>query len=133
MVSSTAPPVYRTSGWVYFAGAMSLLLAVFNITYAIAALVNDEWVVFTENRILLLDLTALGWTFLVIGVIQLVVGFGIMAGALWARVIAVAGAFLSAVASMAWLSVYPVWSLVILALDVLVIYGLVAHGDEVAT
>lgn len=132
MVSPTAPPTSRTSGWVYFAGAMSLLLAVFNIAYGIAALVNDEWVVFAGNRILLLDLTALGWTFLVIGVVQLLVGFGIMAGALWAQVVAIAGAFLSAVVSMAWLSVYPVWSLLIIALDVLVIYGLIAHGDEVA-
>ncbi len=132
MASPTTPPISRTSGWVDFAGAITLLLSVFNITYGIAALVNDEWAVLAANRILLLDLTALGWTYLIIGIVQLVVGFGIMAGAAWARVIAISGAFISAVASMAWLSVYPVWSLVILVLDVLVIYGLIAHGDEVA-
>ncbi len=132
MVTTSDGPARRTSGWVYFAGAMTLMLAFFNITYGIAALVNDEWAVLAERAILLLNLTALGWTLLVIGVIQLIVGFGIMAGSTGAGVIAIVGAFLNATVNMAWLSVYPVWSLLIITLDILVIYGLIAHGDEVA-
>jgi hypothetical protein len=122
----------RTSGWVYFAGSLTLLLSFFNITYGIAALANDEWVALAPREILLFDLTTLGWTLLTIGIIQLLTGFGIMAGSELARVVAIIGAFLNAAMNIAWLSVYPLWSLMIIVLDILVIYGLLAHGDEVA-
>jgi hypothetical protein len=122
----------RTSGWIYFAGALTLLLSFLNIIYGLAALANDEWTVLASNTILLLDITTLGWTLVIVGIIQLFVGFGIMAGSTFARVLAIAGAFLNAVMNMAWISVYPLWSLMIIALDVLVIYGLLAHGDEVS-
>jgi uncharacterized BrkB/YihY/UPF0761 family membrane protein len=111
---------------------MLLLLSFFNVIYGLAALANEDWAVLASRSILLLDLTALGWTLLIIGVIQLLVGFGVMAGSALARFLAIIGAFLNATVNIAWLSVYPLWSLLIITLDVLVIYGLMAHGDEVA-
>lgn len=122
----------HTSGWVYFAATITLLLSFFNIVYGLAALANDDWAVLAPNTILLLDLTSLGWTLVAIGTIQLFVGFGIMAGSVFARTLGIIGAFLNAAVNIAWLSVYPLWSLTIITLDILVIYGLIAHGDEVA-
>ena len=78
------------------------------------------------------DLTTVGLTYLVLAAIQLVVSLGIFRGELWARVLGVVGASISAMAHMAFMSVYPDWAWVLLATDVLVIYGLAVHGDEIA-
>lgn len=120
-----------TSGWVVFAATMAAVAGVFNIIYGIVILFNNEWVAFTTEGILLFDITAWGWILIALGAVQLIIAFGIGSGQTWSRVLGVIWASLILIGQLAFLNVYPVWSILIMVLMVLIIYGLTVHGDEV--
>jgi hypothetical protein len=71
-----------------------------------------------------------GWTHLIIGAIAVLAGLGLLAGNLAARVVGVVIALLSALVNLAFISAYPVWSTIVIALDVIVIYAIIVHGRE---
>lgn len=123
-------PVVR-SGWVTFAATIGTIAGVMNLIYGIAVLVNDSWVALAADQILALNLAVWGWALLVLGVVQLLVSYGMAVGQTWARLMGVLWASLIAVGQMAFLSVYPVWSLVIIAMCVMVIYSLAVNGEVV--
>lgn len=136
--NADAPRVARTRprersmwvGWVYFGGAMMVLLGVFNIIEGLVALFNDEYYVATPQGMLVFDITGWGWVQLIIGVIAVAVGIGVFTGATWARICGVILCGINAIAQLAFLSAYPVWGIVVIALDILVIWALIVHGDE---
>lgn len=117
-------------GWVYFGGMMMLMLGVFNIIDGLVALFNDEYYVATTQGLLLFDITAWGWVQLIIGLIAVAVGIGVFTGATWARICGVILCGINAILQLMFLSAYPVWGVLVIALDVLVIWALIAHGDE---
>lgn len=119
------------SGWVVFAATMATIAGVMNLIYGIAVLLNDSWTALAAEQILALNLTAWGWVLIILGVIQLLVSYGIASGQTWARLAGILWASVIAIGQMAFLSVYPVWSVLIIAMSVMVIYGLAAYGDEV--
>ncbi len=121
--------VVVTSGWVVYAATMATVAGMFNLIYGIVLLFNDTWVGLTTEGILLFDLTAWGWILLGLGAVQLVISVGITSGQSWARVVGVLWASLIAVGQMAFLNVYPIWSLIIITMSLLVIYGLTVHGE----
>ena len=118
------------AGWVAFAGTMLLLIGGLNIFQGIVALIDDEHVVATANRFILVDITSWGWTLVLSGVAMLAIGFGLLAGATWARIAGIVVVGLHAVAQVAWLGAYPVWSLLMIALDTTVIFALTARWSE---
>lgn len=120
-------------GWVFFAGFMMIMGGFFNIVAGLTALFNDTWLVATSSNYLILDVTQWGWYHLIVGAIVLWAGFSVMTGAVWARTVGVVVALVSAVASLATIEVYPLWSIMILIVDVLVIFALTVHGDELKT
>lgn len=120
-------------GWVYFGGAMMILLGTFNIIEGLVALFHDQYYVATPQGLLLFDITGWGWVHLVIGVIAVGVGIGVFTGALWARISGVILCGINAIAQLAFLSAYPVWAVIVIALDVMVIWALIVHGDEART
>jgi hypothetical protein len=122
-------PVMVTSGWVVYAATMATVAGMFNLIYGIVLLFNDTWVGLTTEGILVFDLTAWGWILLGLGTVQLVISFGITSGQSWARVVGVLWASLIAIGQMAFLNVYPIWSLIIITMSLLVIYGLTVHGE----
>jgi hypothetical protein len=77
------------------------------------------------------NFNAWGWTHLIIGVVAILTGLGVLAGNTVARIVGVAVAVLSAIVNLGFISAYPVWSTLIIALDVVVIYAIIVHGDEV--
>ena len=119
----------HSSGWVTFAGVMISIVAVLNIIDGIAAIDNSTFFV-GETKLIFDDINTWGWILLFIGVIQLLVAFGIWSGGQWSRWLGVAIASLNAIAQMLFITAYPWWSLAILAIDILIIYGLVAHGGR---
>jgi len=120
-----------TSGWVVFAATMAAVAGIFNVIFGFVVLVKDEWVALTTDGILVFDLTAWGWILLVIGFVQIISAAAIVLGKTWARVLGVTWAALTVIGQMAFVNVFPIWSLTVIALSVLVIYGLTVHGDEV--
>lgn len=118
------------TGWVYFAGFMMIIMGVLQSIAGFTALLNSDWLVVGEENLLLLDFTAWGWAHLLIGIVVLVAGFSVMHGARWARFVGVVLASISLVANLAYVNTYPIWSIAIMAVDVLVIYALTVHGNE---
>ena len=119
------------AGWVTFGGVMLLMMGVFQICQGLVALFDDGfYVVGSEGLVVEVDYTTWGWVHLVLGLVGVLVGVGLLMGNLAARVAGVGIAFLSALANLVFISAYPVWSVIVIALDVLVIYAIIVHGNE---
>ncbi len=119
-------------GWVLFAGIMLFMIGTFQAIAGLVALFNHDYYLVTASKLVIhMNYTAWGWTHLILGVVAVFAGFGVMTGKMWARVFGIALAFLSAVANLAFIGAYPVWGVIIITVDVLVIYALSVHGSEV--
>lgn len=129
----SAPRAERTGwyGWIAFAGTMMLMLGSFHAMAGLVALFKDEYYLVRPSGLVVnVDYTAWGWTHIVLGLLIAGAGFGLFVGAMWARVVAVLVALVSALVNLAFLSAYPVWSTIMIAVDILVIYAVIAHGRE---
>jgi uncharacterized membrane protein len=118
------------TGWITFAGVMLIIGGSLGLIFGIIAAVNDNWVVFTNRGQVSLDLSTWGWVHIIVGAIVLLAGFGVFTGNILARIVGVAVAVVSLIANFLWLPVYPVWAIIIITIDVLVIWALTAHGGE---
>jgi hypothetical protein len=119
-------------GFVVFAGIMLLMVGGFQAFQGFVALLKDDYYAVTPNGLLItMDYTAWGWTHLLISLIAIAAGIGVLAGQMWARVTGIIVAMVSVLANIAFLSAYPIWSVIIITTDVLVIYALAVHGKEV--
>jgi hypothetical protein len=118
------------AGWAAFAAFMMILIGGFHAIQGFAAILKDDFYAVTPNYVFEFDVTTWGWIHLIVGVIVVIAGFAIFSGAAWARTIGVIMAFLSAIANFAWLPYYPVWSVIVITICVLVIYALIVHGRE---
>jgi hypothetical protein len=118
-------------GWVYFASLMMMLVGGFQAISGLVALFKDDFYLVTEKSLLVFDYDTWGWVHLVMGVVIFAAGVALMNGATWARMVGILLAGLSLFANMAFLSAFPLWSILMIVVDVLVIYALTVHGDEV--
>jgi hypothetical protein len=125
----------EASGWavgfILFAGIMMVISGGFQAFTGLVALFENEFYVATRNYLFQFDATTWGWIHLLVGLVVAVAGFAVMAGQMWARVIGIILAAVSLVANFAFIPYYPIWSLVIIALDVFVIWALTVHGRDV--
>lgn len=118
-------------GWVVFAATMLLMLGTFHALAGLVALFREDYFLVGKSGLVVgVDYNAWGWTHLVFGVIVALAGAALYAGATWARVVAVLVALLSALINVAFMAAYPVWSAIMIAVDILVIYAVTAHGRE---
>ena len=115
-----------------FAGVIMIMVGVFQAIQGLVALFNDTFYVAGQKWVFSFDVTTWGWIHLLAGALLVVAGFFLFQGAVWARVIGVGVAILSAVLNFMWLPYYPVWSMLIIALDVFVIWALTVHGRDIA-
>lgn len=119
------------TGWVTFAGVMMIVIGSFQVVEGLTALLRDTYYFVGHNGLLLrVDYTGWGWFHLILGGLLILGGFGLFSGAMWARVLGVALTFLSALANLAFISAYPLWAILVIALDVFVIYAITVHGGE---
>jgi hypothetical protein len=119
-------------GWAGFAGVMLIMIGIFDIIQGLVALFNDEFFVVTEGWVFEFDITAWGWIQLILGVILIASGAGIFSGNLAARTVGVIMAAVAAIVNFAWLPYYPVWSIIIIAICIAIIWALTAHGRDIA-
>ena len=118
-------------GWLAFAGTMMMLIGVFHGFEGLIALFNDAVLVVPAGGLVVsVSFTQWGWTQLIAGVVIFAAGLGVFTGATWARVLGVILLSISAILNFAFLTAFPVWSITVIALDVLTIYALTAHGAE---
>jgi hypothetical protein len=120
------------AGFALFAGLMMIIIGSFHAIMGFAALLTDQFYVVTPSYAYEVDVTAWGWIHLLLGILAAVAGWGVMGGQLWARVVGITMAVLSAIANFFFIPYYPVWSLLVIALDVFVIWALCVYGRDVA-
>lgn len=119
-------------GWIYFAATMLIILGLFQAIQGLIALFDDEFYVVGPNGLAVnVDLTAWGWTLLIIGLLAFGTGLGLLTGNIVARVLGVAFAMLSAIVNLMFIAAFPLWGAIVITIDVIVIYAIVAHGDDV--
>jgi hypothetical protein len=119
-------------GWIVFSGVLMTMLGVFQIIMGFVALFKEDYYLVGRTGLVLeVDYTVWGWVHLIFGIVILLAGFGVLAGQMWARVVGIILAVVSAIANIAFLAAYPIWSVIVITLDVLVIYALCVHGREV--
>jgi hypothetical protein len=108
-----------------FAGVLFTIVGVFNFIDGIVAIANSHYL---SSHLVFGDLKSWGWTILILGVIQFLIGLAIMAGQTWAAYVGIVMAGLDAIGQLLFLPSYPVWSIIIIAIDVFIIYGLAVYG-----
>jgi hypothetical protein len=125
-----------TSGWavgfILFAAIMMIMVGIWQALQGLIAIFENEFYVATRNYLFQFDATAWGWIHLLLGLLVALAGWGLLSGRTWARVVAITLAVLSAIANFLFIPYYPIWSLLIIAVDVFVIWAIAAHGREVA-
>lgn len=119
----------RRRGMVTFAAVMLFVLAFFNGLDGIAA-INQSRIFVNGTLLVAGDLRAWGWTVLALGITQALAGVGVLRGGQIGRWFGVTVLALNAFAQMWFVPAYPFWSLMIIALDVVAIYGLCAYGGR---
>jgi hypothetical protein len=125
--SSDPPP----SAWVAFAGTMLALAGAFHVIQGLVALFRDEYYLVSPSGLVVsVDYTTWGWVHLIGGAVVIAAGLGAVAGQTWARFVGVVVAGLSALLNVAFLAAYPIWSALMIALDILVIWALMVHGGD---
>jgi len=119
----------RGMGMVVFASILLLVIGFFNMIYGIAAIANSH--VFVANAHYVIgDLRIWGWVTLILSVLQLIAAGGILMGNQLARWFAVAVVGINAIEMMFFIPAYPFWALVIIAADVVALWGLCAYGSR---
>lgn len=127
----SGPPATGWAGWVVFGGVMLIMVGLFQAIQGLVALFDDGFYLVRPNGLVVdVNYNTWGWTHLAIGIVAALTGLGLLAGNMVARVLGVVIAVLSAVVNLAFISAYPVWSTIVIALDVIVIYAIIVHGRE---
>jgi hypothetical protein len=123
-----------TPGWaagvISFAAVMMMLGGTLQALTGLDALFESESYETTSNYLSGFDVTAWGWIHLIAGVVVAVAGFAVLSRATWARVVGIIVAVVSAIANFAFIPYYPLWSLLIIAFDVLAIWALAAYAGR---
>jgi hypothetical protein len=126
------PPSGWATGLITFAGVIMIMAGAFQAIAGLVAIFENEFYVATRNYLLQFDATSWGWIHLLLGLLVLGAGFAVLSGQTWARVVGITLAVLSALANFSFIPYYPFWSMTIIALDVFIIWALVAHGRDMA-
>jgi hypothetical protein len=123
----------RTSawaGWIGFAAIMMIIMGMFSAIEGLVALFNRNYYLVGPDNVLVFDLTSWGWIHLIFGILVTITGIALFSGATWARWVTVGLAAVDAVVQLAFIGIYPLWSMIVIAFCVIVIWAIVVHGDE---
>ena len=131
-MAETKPVSPMAHGIAVFAGVIMIVGGAFQAVEGLAGIVNDQYIVVLENYFLAFDITLWGWLHLLVGLALLAIGIFLLRGATWARVAGMVVAGISALLNFVWLPYSPWWSLLIIAIDILVIWGLANYRREPA-
>ncbi len=118
------------TGFTYFAATLMMLAGIWGFFEGLAAVIKKHFYVVTVNYAFKIDVTTWGWIHLILGIVVAVAGLCLFLGQTWARVVGIILAVLSAVANFLFIPYYPFWSLIIIALDVFIIWALLAGSRE---
>ena len=120
----------RGRNWAVFVAALFFTLGCFNVIYAIAAYTQDDY--FVADELLFGDLSMWGTVYLIVGLVQLLTGFLVWRGSVMGQILGILLALVNSFQVLLSVGAYPVWSIVILVFNGVVIYALTVYGDALS-
>jgi hypothetical protein len=117
-------------GFTVFAAVMMIMVGLWQALAGLIAIFENEFYVATRNYLFQFDATTWGWIHLVVGIAVALAGWGLLSGQTWSRIVAITLATISATTNFLFIPYYPFWSMLIIAVDIFVIWALVAHGRQ---
>lgn len=117
-------------GWSVFAGVLMILVGIFQSIVGLMAIARDTVYFVGPYTIASLDITQWGWVHLVVALLIMLAGFSVLKGHMYGRIVGVLLAMISAVVNMLFLPAYPIWSLLVIVIDMVIIYSLIVYGGE---
>jgi hypothetical protein len=125
------------AGWIAFAGILLVIIGFIDVIWGLFAIIEDQFVKATPKGLAIIDVTGWGWLTLLWGGLLVLAGFGLLGGAGWARWLAIIGVSIGAIGQMAYMAnypqAYPLWNITVLALQIVVLYALVAKWEGYRT
>jgi hypothetical protein len=121
------------AGWVWFAGLFMIVIGFLDFFQGLIGVIRDKYYVLTPQQIIVFDLTTWGWIMLIWGIIVALAGFALLAGQGWARWFTIVVASLNFIVQLGFVgsNQYPLWALVVMALNILVLYALIVRWSDV--
>lgn len=98
--------------------------------YGLGTLLKNDFLLVTANHAVVVNVTAWGWVHLIAGLLLVAAGYSVINGNAFGRIVAVIFTAMALVANISYVSAYPIWTLMLIVVDVLVLYALVVHGSE---
>jgi len=124
----------KVNGWItgfsVFAAIMLVAIGTMHFLMGLSAVLDDTFYVVNNGYAYKFDVTTWGWIHLVGGIVIAVAGFGVLTRNIFARIVGIVVATGSIIWSFQSIPYYPLWSILIIALDICVIWALAAHGGE---
>ena len=118
-------------GWAMTGGILMMVFGFFRVFSGVIGLFNDEWIIRGYDAYYFVDLSALAWWYIIVGVLLLAAGASVLNGTTWGRVVGMFAVGFAIFSELFWLPVYPIWSILLIALYTFVLIGLaVAKTDE---
>jgi hypothetical protein len=120
------------SGWIGFAGLMLMIIGAIDFFEGLIAVIRKEYWQFTSQGLIIFNVTTWGWLAMIFGVVLFLVGLGLTGGAGWARWVAIILIVVNFIGQLGWIgsSPYPVWTLTVIALQIIVLYALTAKWED---
>lgn len=120
------------AGWVGFAGWLMLIVGMIDFFEGLIAVIRGQYYVLTSQQIVVFDIKTWGWITLLWGIVLVLAGYSLLARATWARWFAIVVASLGLIEQLGFVgsSQWPLWSLTMVALTIVVLYALIVRWDE---
>jgi hypothetical protein len=118
------------SGWYPFAGTVFILVGSINVLQGLIGIFKDEYFAVTKSGLLFGDFKYWGTFWLVVGILDILVGFGILAVRTWARVVAIILLMLNVIVQFAFIAAFPIWTFAAITLNIIVIYALMKPVND---
>lgn len=119
------------AGWIGFAGIVMLVVGTLDFFEGLIAVIRNNYYVIHGNQLIVFDTTTWGWIMMIWGVLIGLVGLALLSGSGWARWVTIILASINVLGQLSWLgaSAYPLWALVIITLNIIVIFALCVRWE----
>jgi hypothetical protein len=120
------------TGWISFAGWLMVIVGMIDFFEGLIAIIRGSYYAITPNQIVVVNLTTWGWIMLLWGIVLVLAGFGLLSGSGWARWFTIIVGSIGVIGQLAWLgsAAYPLWSLTVITLTIVVLYAVIVRWDE---
>jgi hypothetical protein len=123
------PPQEGANGWIVFAGVIMMIAGFLDAMWGLAAIINNEVITVGGHGVVVWDITAWGWGHLILGALVALAGLGLLAGQSWARFVGIFVVSLNILVQFGTFTLFPLWAMMIIALDIVILYQLCARWE----